>query len=188
RAKSKSKKVVPYGAARYPAAKYDNQPCGTTRGRAAPPVTPINKILLDDEPSLWAVDAVGWALEQASGNAQPTPAVTGLPSMMTTGAQRLSGIAQQQPLAAAINSQTEVANSFGETLHALNDNVSIIEASLFPTATAPLTPKIGVLHEFHPWGGLVIDFPSKEPISSDNNKEDLRGDEMGVDTEDKGDT
>uniref|UniRef100_A0A915KYV2 Uncharacterized protein n=1 Tax=Romanomermis culicivorax TaxID=13658 RepID=A0A915KYV2_ROMCU len=80
-----------------------------------------------------------------------------------TGAQTLAAIAQQQPVAVA-KSPTKVTNAFGETLRALNDYVSIIEASPFPTATAPQTPKIGVLCEVHPCRGLVIDFPGEEPI------------------------
>uniref|UniRef100_A0A915L820 Uncharacterized protein n=1 Tax=Romanomermis culicivorax TaxID=13658 RepID=A0A915L820_ROMCU len=68
---------------------------------------------------------------------------------MTTGAQTLAAIAQQQP----------VANAFGETLRAINDEVSIIEASAFPMATAQRSPKIGVLCKVHPCGGLVINFP-----------------------------
>uniref|UniRef100_A0A915JLM7 Uncharacterized protein n=1 Tax=Romanomermis culicivorax TaxID=13658 RepID=A0A915JLM7_ROMCU len=66
---------------------------------------------------------------------------------MMTGAQTLVAIAQQQPVAAATNSLTEVANAFGETLRAFNDNISIIEASPFPTATTPRSPKIGILRE-----------------------------------------
>uniref|UniRef100_A0A915KJE5 Uncharacterized protein n=1 Tax=Romanomermis culicivorax TaxID=13658 RepID=A0A915KJE5_ROMCU len=71
--------------------------------------------------------------------------------MTTTGAQRLAAISQQQP----------VANAFGETLCAVNDDVSIIEASPFLMATAPQSLKIGVLREVHPCGGLVIDFPAR---------------------------
>uniref|UniRef100_A0A915HNV0 Uncharacterized protein n=1 Tax=Romanomermis culicivorax TaxID=13658 RepID=A0A915HNV0_ROMCU len=40
------------------------------------------------------------------------------------------------------NSLTEAANAFGETLPAINDDVSIIEASPFPTATIPWSWKI----------------------------------------------
>uniref|UniRef100_A0A915IH02 Uncharacterized protein n=1 Tax=Romanomermis culicivorax TaxID=13658 RepID=A0A915IH02_ROMCU len=76
--------------------------------------------------------------------------------MTMTGAQTLAPIAQQQL----------VANAFGETLRAINDNVSIIEASPFPTATAPQSPKIGVLCEVHPCMVLVIDFPSQKLILS----------------------
>uniref|UniRef100_A0A915KX30 Uncharacterized protein n=1 Tax=Romanomermis culicivorax TaxID=13658 RepID=A0A915KX30_ROMCU len=90
---------------------------------------------------------------------------------MMTGAQMLAAIAQQQPLAAATNSLTEVANAFGEILCAINNDVSIIEASPFPMATALRSPKIGVLREVHPCVGLVIDFPGEEPISSDEDEE-----------------
>uniref|UniRef100_A0A915I5B8 Uncharacterized protein n=1 Tax=Romanomermis culicivorax TaxID=13658 RepID=A0A915I5B8_ROMCU len=91
--------------------------------------------------------------------------------MRTTGAQMLVAIAQQQPVAAVTNLLTEVANAFGETLGAINDDVSIIEALPFPTATAPWSPKIGVLRKVQPCGGLVIDFPSEEPILSNNDEE-----------------
>uniref|UniRef100_A0A915INY5 Uncharacterized protein n=1 Tax=Romanomermis culicivorax TaxID=13658 RepID=A0A915INY5_ROMCU len=67
---------------------------------------------------------------------------------------------------------TKVANTFGEKLCAINDDVSVIEASPFPTATAPRSPKIGVLRQVHPWGRLVIDFPSEELISSDDDDEE----------------
>uniref|UniRef100_A0A915I1N1 Uncharacterized protein n=1 Tax=Romanomermis culicivorax TaxID=13658 RepID=A0A915I1N1_ROMCU len=43
-----------------------------------------------------------------------------------TGAQTLAAIAQQQPVATT-RSPTLVANAFGETLRAINNNVSIIE-------------------------------------------------------------
>uniref|UniRef100_A0A915I6T6 Uncharacterized protein n=1 Tax=Romanomermis culicivorax TaxID=13658 RepID=A0A915I6T6_ROMCU len=83
---------------------------------------------------------------------------------MTTGAQTLSAIAQHQPLAAMTNSPRKVANAFGETLRTINDNVSIIEASPFPTATPSPSPKIGVLHEVHPCMGLVIHFSREANI------------------------
>uniref|UniRef100_A0A915JAC8 Uncharacterized protein n=1 Tax=Romanomermis culicivorax TaxID=13658 RepID=A0A915JAC8_ROMCU len=82
--------------------------------------------------------------------------------MMTTEAQTLAVIAQQQL----------VANTFGETLHAVNDDVSIIEASPFPRATALRSPKIGVLCEVHPCRGLVIDFPREDLVSSDDDDEE----------------
>uniref|UniRef100_A0A915IJA3 Uncharacterized protein n=1 Tax=Romanomermis culicivorax TaxID=13658 RepID=A0A915IJA3_ROMCU len=90
---------------------------------------------------------------------------------MMTDAQMLAVIAQQQPMAATTDLLTEAANAFGETLHAINDDLSIIEASPFLTATALQSPKIGVLREVHPCGGLVINFPGEEPISSDNDEE-----------------
>uniref|UniRef100_A0A915L1I1 Uncharacterized protein n=1 Tax=Romanomermis culicivorax TaxID=13658 RepID=A0A915L1I1_ROMCU len=133
------------------------------------PATPINKLLLEGQPSLPAVDAVYRAVEQASRIAQPAPAIATLPPMMTTSAQMLSVIAQQQPSAATTNSPSVAANAFGETLCAINDDLSIMEASPFPTATAPLSPKIDVLLEVHPCGGLVLNFPGEEPISSDSN-------------------
>uniref|UniRef100_A0A915KER4 Uncharacterized protein n=1 Tax=Romanomermis culicivorax TaxID=13658 RepID=A0A915KER4_ROMCU len=111
--------------------------------------TLVDKILLDGEPSLPAVDAVGRDVEQASGNGQPTAVVA------------------QQPVAAA-KLPPLVANAFGETLRAINDDISIIEASPFPMASAPQSPKIGVLREVHLCRGLVIDFPGEEPILSDN--------------------
>uniref|UniRef100_A0A915HEN2 Uncharacterized protein n=1 Tax=Romanomermis culicivorax TaxID=13658 RepID=A0A915HEN2_ROMCU len=83
----------------------------------------------------------------------------------------LAAIAQQQPVAAANNLLTDVINAFGETLRAVED-LSIIEASPFLTATALQSPKIDVLREVHPCGGLVIDFPGEEPISSDDDNEE----------------
>uniref|UniRef100_A0A915I2L3 Uncharacterized protein n=1 Tax=Romanomermis culicivorax TaxID=13658 RepID=A0A915I2L3_ROMCU len=50
-----------------------------------------------------------------------------------------------------------VTNIFGEPLRAIGNNVSVIEASPFPTATVSQSPKIGVLRKVHPCGGLVID-------------------------------
>uniref|UniRef100_A0A915L7V2 Uncharacterized protein n=1 Tax=Romanomermis culicivorax TaxID=13658 RepID=A0A915L7V2_ROMCU len=98
--------------------------------------TPFDEILLDSEPSSPEVDAVCRTVEQRSHNAQPPAVVAALLSTTRTGAQTLGVIAQQQPVAAATNSWTDVANAFGETLHAINDDVSIIEVSPFPTATA----------------------------------------------------
>uniref|UniRef100_A0A915IWV8 Uncharacterized protein n=1 Tax=Romanomermis culicivorax TaxID=13658 RepID=A0A915IWV8_ROMCU len=89
---------------------------------------------------------------------------------MRTRAQTLAVIVQQQPVAMA-NSPPSVANAFGETLRAVNDDISIIEASPFPTATTPWSPKIGVLRKVHPCRGLVIDFPSEDPVSSDDDEE-----------------
>uniref|UniRef100_A0A915IIT4 Uncharacterized protein n=1 Tax=Romanomermis culicivorax TaxID=13658 RepID=A0A915IIT4_ROMCU len=90
---------------------------------------------------------------------------------MTTGAQMLGAIAQQQSVVAA-KPPTMVANTFGETLCAINNDISIIEASPFPTATAPQSLKIGVLREVQPCDGLVIYFPGEEQISSDDNDEE----------------
>uniref|UniRef100_A0A915HTT0 Uncharacterized protein n=1 Tax=Romanomermis culicivorax TaxID=13658 RepID=A0A915HTT0_ROMCU len=50
---------------------------------------------------------------------QPTAVVAMSQSTTTTGAQTLVAIGQQQP----------VANAFRETLRAVNNNVSIVEAS-----------------------------------------------------------
>uniref|UniRef100_A0A915HG48 Uncharacterized protein n=1 Tax=Romanomermis culicivorax TaxID=13658 RepID=A0A915HG48_ROMCU len=86
---------------------------------------------------------------------------------MTTGAQRLAGTAQQQPVA-AVKLSPLVANAFEETLRAIYDDISIIKASPFPMATAPQSPKVGVLCEVHLCRGLVIDFPGEEPILSDD--------------------
>uniref|UniRef100_A0A915KHC5 Uncharacterized protein n=1 Tax=Romanomermis culicivorax TaxID=13658 RepID=A0A915KHC5_ROMCU len=80
-------------------------------------------------------------------------------------------IAQQQPVATVTNSPTKVANTFGEMLCAINNEVSIIEASPFPMATTPRSLKIGVLHEVHMCGGMVIDFPGEERILSDDAEE-----------------
>uniref|UniRef100_A0A915L6E6 Uncharacterized protein n=1 Tax=Romanomermis culicivorax TaxID=13658 RepID=A0A915L6E6_ROMCU len=121
--------------------------------------TPVDKILLDGEPSSLAVDAIRHAVEQASWNAQPPAVVAASPSTSRTVAQMLAVIAQRQPVAAVTNLLTEVANAFGETLCTINDDVSIIEASPFRPATASQSPKIGVLREVHPCEGLVIDLP-----------------------------
>uniref|UniRef100_A0A915HQ68 Uncharacterized protein n=1 Tax=Romanomermis culicivorax TaxID=13658 RepID=A0A915HQ68_ROMCU len=130
--------------------------------------TAVDKILLNGELSSPAVNPVCRAVEQVSPNAQPPAVVAVLPSTTTTGAQMLAAIAQQQPVAAVTNSRTEVANTFGETLRSINNDISIIEALPFPMATALQSPKIGVLREVYPCRGLVIDFPSKEPISSED--------------------
>uniref|UniRef100_A0A915IBW2 Uncharacterized protein n=1 Tax=Romanomermis culicivorax TaxID=13658 RepID=A0A915IBW2_ROMCU len=86
--------------------------------------------------------------------------------MTRTGAQLLLAIAQQQPVATAKPSPM-VANTFGETLRTLNDDVSVIEVSPFPMATTPRSLKIGVLGKVHLCGGLVIDLPGEKPISSE---------------------
>uniref|UniRef100_A0A915KPM8 Uncharacterized protein n=1 Tax=Romanomermis culicivorax TaxID=13658 RepID=A0A915KPM8_ROMCU len=93
---------------------------------------------------------------------QPAAVVAPLPSMMMTGAQTLVVIDQQQPVATPKPPPT-VANAFGETLRAINEDVSIIEALPFPMSTAQWSPKIGVLREVHPCRGLVIDSPDEEP-------------------------
>uniref|UniRef100_A0A915JAB4 Uncharacterized protein n=1 Tax=Romanomermis culicivorax TaxID=13658 RepID=A0A915JAB4_ROMCU len=77
---------------------------------------------------------------------------------MTTSAQMLWAIAQQQPLAATTNLPTMVANTFGETMYLVNDD-SIIEALPFPMATAPWSLKIGVLREIRLWRGLALTSP-----------------------------
>uniref|UniRef100_A0A915L7T8 Uncharacterized protein n=1 Tax=Romanomermis culicivorax TaxID=13658 RepID=A0A915L7T8_ROMCU len=52
--------------------------------------TPVDKMLLDGEPSSPAMDAVRCAVEQASCNTQPTAVVAALPSRRTTGAKTLA--------------------------------------------------------------------------------------------------
>uniref|UniRef100_A0A915JVK3 Uncharacterized protein n=1 Tax=Romanomermis culicivorax TaxID=13658 RepID=A0A915JVK3_ROMCU len=91
--------------------------------------------------------------------------------MTRTGAQTLAAITQRQP-AAATKPSPLVANAFRKTLRAINDDVSIIEGSPFPTATAPRSPKIGVLPKAHPFGGFVIDLPGERPISSNNDDDE----------------
>uniref|UniRef100_A0A915KRG0 Uncharacterized protein n=1 Tax=Romanomermis culicivorax TaxID=13658 RepID=A0A915KRG0_ROMCU len=66
-------------------------------------------------------------------------------------AQTLAAIAQQQP----------ITNTFGERLRAVNNDISVIEALPFTTATVLRSLKIGVLREVNPCGGLVIDFPER---------------------------
>uniref|UniRef100_A0A915KNL7 Uncharacterized protein n=1 Tax=Romanomermis culicivorax TaxID=13658 RepID=A0A915KNL7_ROMCU len=90
-------------------------------------VIPVNKLPLEGEPSSLAVDAVCHAVKQASRIAQPALAIAALPPTMMTSVQMLSAIAQQQPSATTTNSPTLAANAFGEMLHTINDNVSIIE-------------------------------------------------------------
>uniref|UniRef100_A0A915L3F3 Uncharacterized protein n=1 Tax=Romanomermis culicivorax TaxID=13658 RepID=A0A915L3F3_ROMCU len=118
----------------------------------------LDKILLDGEPLSPVVDAHPCAVEEASCNLGPTAVVATSPTTTTTRAQTLAAIAQQQP----------VPKAFGEPLCAINIVVSITEASPFPTATVPRFPKIGFLREVHPCGGLVIDFPGEDSISSDD--------------------
>uniref|UniRef100_A0A915J9Y8 Uncharacterized protein n=1 Tax=Romanomermis culicivorax TaxID=13658 RepID=A0A915J9Y8_ROMCU len=112
--------------------------------------TPVDKTLLDGEPSSPAVDAVGRAVEQVSRNAQPTAVVAALLSTMMTGVQTLAAIAQQQPVGAA-RSPTKC-----------HQGIAI------PDGNCLWSLKIGVLREVHPCAGLVIDFPGKESISSDD--------------------
>uniref|UniRef100_A0A915HNP3 Uncharacterized protein n=1 Tax=Romanomermis culicivorax TaxID=13658 RepID=A0A915HNP3_ROMCU len=78
------------------------------------------------------------------------------------GAQTLAAIAQQQP----------VANPFGELLRAISNNVSVTKVSPFPTTTVRRSPKIGVLRKVYPCGGLVIDFPGEDLISSDDDDDE----------------
>uniref|UniRef100_A0A915K993 Uncharacterized protein n=1 Tax=Romanomermis culicivorax TaxID=13658 RepID=A0A915K993_ROMCU len=40
------------------------------------------------------------------------------------------------------------------------------EASPFPSVTTLQSPKICILHEVHPCGGLILNFPGEEMISS----------------------
>uniref|UniRef100_A0A915HVX1 Uncharacterized protein n=1 Tax=Romanomermis culicivorax TaxID=13658 RepID=A0A915HVX1_ROMCU len=87
---------------------------------------------------------------------------------MTMSVLMLLEIAQLPPAATGTNSPTVVTNAFGEMLHALNDYISIIEASPFPSATALRSPKISVLPGIHPCQGLVVNFPSQEPIPWDS--------------------
>uniref|UniRef100_A0A915L777 Secreted protein n=1 Tax=Romanomermis culicivorax TaxID=13658 RepID=A0A915L777_ROMCU len=93
--------------------------------------------------------------------------------MMRTCLQTLLAITQQLPPAATTSSPTVEATAVEDTLHSVNDDVSIIKASRFQSATAPLSPKVGILHQIHPSGGPVIDFPSEEPISSDSEEEEI---------------
>uniref|UniRef100_A0A915HVT7 Uncharacterized protein n=1 Tax=Romanomermis culicivorax TaxID=13658 RepID=A0A915HVT7_ROMCU len=132
---------------------------------------PVDKILLEGEPSSPAVDAIHHAVGQASHNVQPTAVFAASPSMTTTVAQTLAAIAQQQPVATA-KPLPQVTKAFRETLRAVNHDVSVIEASPFPTATALGSPKISVLREVHLCGGLVINFLGEEPILSDHDDEE----------------
>uniref|UniRef100_A0A915JNQ9 Uncharacterized protein n=1 Tax=Romanomermis culicivorax TaxID=13658 RepID=A0A915JNQ9_ROMCU len=124
--------------------------------------TPVDKILLDCEPSSPAVDAIRCAVEEASRNVSPTAVVAMSRTTTMKGAQTLAAIAQQQL----------VANAFRESLRTVNDDVSIIEELPYPTATIPQSLKIGVLDEVHLCGGLVIDFPGEDLVSSDDHDEE----------------
>uniref|UniRef100_A0A915KI71 Uncharacterized protein n=1 Tax=Romanomermis culicivorax TaxID=13658 RepID=A0A915KI71_ROMCU len=75
----------------------------------------------------------------------------------------LSAITHQLPPDATTSSPTLEVNTLGETLR----QVSIIEASPFPLATAPQSLKIGILPKIHPSSGLALNFPGEDPISSD---------------------
>uniref|UniRef100_A0A915I5B3 Uncharacterized protein n=1 Tax=Romanomermis culicivorax TaxID=13658 RepID=A0A915I5B3_ROMCU len=79
----------------------------------------MDKLVLEGEPLSPAVDAVRWAFKKASQIAQPALAVAALPPTTITSAQMLWVIAQQQPLAAVINSPTVAANAFGACQSAL---------------------------------------------------------------------
>uniref|UniRef100_A0A915K781 Uncharacterized protein n=1 Tax=Romanomermis culicivorax TaxID=13658 RepID=A0A915K781_ROMCU len=65
-----------------------------------------------------------------------------------------------------------VVNAFGEPLCAVSDNVSVTQASPFLRATVPRFPKIGLLRQVHPCGGLVIDFPGEDPVLSDDDDDE----------------
>uniref|UniRef100_A0A915JPT6 Uncharacterized protein n=1 Tax=Romanomermis culicivorax TaxID=13658 RepID=A0A915JPT6_ROMCU len=124
--------------------------------------TRVDKILLDGEPSSPTVDAIRRAVEEASRNVGPTAVVALSLTTTMTGARTLAAIAQQQP----------VANAFGELLGTVNEDVSVIEGSPFLRATVPLSLKIGVLCEVHPCGGLVMDSPEEDPVSSDHDDDE----------------
>uniref|UniRef100_A0A915HTX7 Uncharacterized protein n=1 Tax=Romanomermis culicivorax TaxID=13658 RepID=A0A915HTX7_ROMCU len=107
--------------------------------------TPIHKLPLEGKPSSLAVDALYHTIKQASPIPQPAPSIAMLPPMMMMSVQTLLAVAQQPPAAVATNSPTVGANTFGEMLHPVNVDVSIIEASPCPSATAPRSWKISVL-------------------------------------------
>uniref|UniRef100_A0A915JQL7 Uncharacterized protein n=1 Tax=Romanomermis culicivorax TaxID=13658 RepID=A0A915JQL7_ROMCU len=108
---------------------------------------PVDKFLLDGEPSWPAVNAIPCAVEQGSQIPQPAPAIAALlPMTMRTSVQTLLAIAQQLPPAAAsTSSPTLETTAFGETLHPVDNDISIIEVSPFPWATAWWSLKIGIL-------------------------------------------
>uniref|UniRef100_A0A915HMM9 Uncharacterized protein n=1 Tax=Romanomermis culicivorax TaxID=13658 RepID=A0A915HMM9_ROMCU len=112
------------------------------------------------------VDAVGSAVEQGSRNARPTAVVAASPSMMTTGAQTLAAIAQQQPVAAS-KPPPKVPNAFGGTLRAVNDDISLIKGR-HSRWQLPMISKDWCSSQSPPMWGLVIHLPGEEPISSDD--------------------
>uniref|UniRef100_A0A915HFE3 Uncharacterized protein n=1 Tax=Romanomermis culicivorax TaxID=13658 RepID=A0A915HFE3_ROMCU len=82
-------------------------------------------------------------------------------------------IAQGPPPGIPMDSVLEVVGQMEsmnllELLRAINNAINVTEAWPFPTATVPRSPKIGVLREVHPCGGLVIDFPGEDPVLSDD--------------------
>uniref|UniRef100_A0A915JEA3 Uncharacterized protein n=1 Tax=Romanomermis culicivorax TaxID=13658 RepID=A0A915JEA3_ROMCU len=142
-------------------------PMGFTIG-----ATPFDKLVLEGQPLSPAVDAICCAVKQASPIPQPMPAVAALLPMMTMSVQMLSAIVHQPSSTLATSSPTVAANTFGEMLHPVNDDVSIIQASPSPSATAPQSLKIEVLRKIQPCGGLVLDLPSEEPILSDSDDDE----------------
>uniref|UniRef100_A0A915IBD7 Uncharacterized protein n=1 Tax=Romanomermis culicivorax TaxID=13658 RepID=A0A915IBD7_ROMCU len=84
--------------------------------------------------------------------------------MTTKNVQMQSVISQQPPVAVATNSPTMVANAFGEMLHAINDDVSIIEASPFPSATAPQSLKVHPAPQENPETSLGYALGVQQPI------------------------
>uniref|UniRef100_A0A915IG01 Uncharacterized protein n=1 Tax=Romanomermis culicivorax TaxID=13658 RepID=A0A915IG01_ROMCU len=60
-----------------------------------------------------------------------------------------------------------------KTLGPVNEDVSIVEEFPFPRAVPPRSRKVGILREIHLCGGLILDFPGQEPISSDSDEEEI---------------
>uniref|UniRef100_A0A915JVG4 Uncharacterized protein n=1 Tax=Romanomermis culicivorax TaxID=13658 RepID=A0A915JVG4_ROMCU len=136
-------------------------------------ISPIKKFLLDGEPSSPAVDAVCRAVEQASHILLPavvaTPPTAALPVAATWPSETVT-IATSPPAkdkatnqiwpAAAQNTSPATTTessiiepmAIKETMHPVNEDVSIIEESPFPTETALQSPKVGVLREIYACG------------------------------------
>uniref|UniRef100_A0A915JZ25 Uncharacterized protein n=1 Tax=Romanomermis culicivorax TaxID=13658 RepID=A0A915JZ25_ROMCU len=144
------------------------------------PGIPIEKLLLDGEPSSPAVDTICHTVEQASPIPLPAvaappptdmltiaatppteaPAVAASPrAMVTSSSQTLSVTTQCSSLAAATEFLIIENKAVIETLRPVNDEVSIIDDSPFPLSNAPRLLIIGILQEIHLSSSLVIDFP-----------------------------
>uniref|UniRef100_A0A915HRQ5 Uncharacterized protein n=1 Tax=Romanomermis culicivorax TaxID=13658 RepID=A0A915HRQ5_ROMCU len=110
------------------------------------------------------------AKDQATDQTSPAAAQNTLPAPAQ---DTLRAPAQDTSPAAAMESPVVEPMAVHETLCPVIVDVSIIEESPFPMAVASWSPKLGILREIHPCGGLVIDFPGQEPISADSYEEEI---------------
>uniref|UniRef100_A0A915JPK4 Uncharacterized protein n=1 Tax=Romanomermis culicivorax TaxID=13658 RepID=A0A915JPK4_ROMCU len=154
----------------------------------------MEKFFLNGEPSWPAVHAVCCAVKQASriilpavtttlptavlpvAATSPTETVTIASSPRakdTATDQTAPATAQSISPAAATESPVIKPMAINEIMCSVNEDVSIIEESPFPKATALRSPKVGILWEIHPCRGLVINFHIQELISSDSDEEEI---------------